>query len=73
MPSKGVSKIELESSVINYGLDDFSGILMDSTEAIAEMTLQMENTIALFERRLSRARVLLDSQPVLNELCLSFR
>ncbi len=51
---------QLSQSVINYGIDDFSSLWIDSLEACEGLCRQMEITIQVFEPRLNHVVVSLE-------------
>lgn len=64
---------ELECSVLNYGLDDYSGILMNSRDSLEKIASLMEKMISFYEKRLINARVLLERTTDAKDSCVLFR
>lgn len=48
---------ELEKSIINYGIDDFTSISLESDAVCEKLCQDLEKTIALFEPRLTKTKV----------------
>lgn len=47
----------LEKSILNYGLKDFSGLFFDSIRFMDQVCVEMKNAIILFEPRLDKVNV----------------
>lgn len=54
---------ELEQSIINYGIDDFSSIWLDSSGGYVQFCQHLQRTISLFESRLKNVSVTLEEDP----------
>jgi type VI secretion system protein ImpF len=63
---------EARQSLVNYGLPDFSALSLQSLEDRNRIRRVLEQTIALFEPRLTRVRVTLEA-PRAHEQTLRFR
>lgn len=53
---------ELEKSVVNYGIDDFTSISLESDVACEKLCQDLEKTIAFFEPRLTKTKVNLEQK-----------
>lgn len=54
---------QLEKSVINYGIDDFLSLWIDSLDSCEDLCRQIEQAIRLFEPRLSEVAVYVKEAP----------
>lgn len=64
---------QLVSSIINYGIDDFSGLWIDSLESCEGFCRQIETAIRLFEPRINNLVVYLEESPGLMSRTLQLR
>ena len=65
--------VELECSMVHYGLPDVTGIRMSSRNDRIRLQRLLQETIERYESRLSSVRVLLDEDTDPNDRCLHFR
>lgn len=64
---------ELDKSVLNYGIDDFMGLDLDSLSAKERLCQHLEETIKLFESRFKSVKVSIVQGESVYERSIRFR
>ena len=57
--------VQLKHSVINYGINDFRGMILDSPDSCQDLCEEIREAINVFEPRLKTPKVILEQEKLL--------